>query len=667
MEAWLHQVSLSFPAITSLVSIGKSYNNKDIWCLELSDNPGTDEEEPGVFFMGLHHAREWPTMEICIYLIETLTAGYGINQTISAILNNRRIWIVPCVNPDGFIYDHDENAGVVWWRKNRHFFEEFDTYGVDLNRNYAGACNGNPLGMWGSTGMSHDPISEVYCGTSPFSEVETQAIRRMFLENDICATISWHTSGELVMWPWGYTLQEVAPDHAYLAEVGRAIASRIATQDGLRTYTPSQSAGLYPTTGDTIDWAYGYYHYVIGKPLLAYTIEACQSFHPEDQVLNQVCKENVEGAIYLLQEVENIGTRMIPRVLPPLMHDITIEPNGSFIVSWEQSNPQANATVYQLEELSNLIVYTDTCEIDNDVWLFDGFSTTDETAFSDTLSYTSGRQNNAVSSMTSRYPIYIEEGMKLSFQCFYDIEENNDVACIEVSRDGRFYDILDIFTGSSSDWILKTYDLQMYNGQSIFLRFRYATDAHTIGKGFFVDDVSPVSNYLNVNTLSESLFSQSFAIPSRPDGIYYYQVKGYNDAQGWSDNSVLMKVEVNITNNHPPNPPKLSGVERGKSGESYEYTIVSSDIDKDTLYYYIVWGDGSSDEWLGPFDSDETITVEHSWKKQGDFVIKVRAKDSHQCMGEWSTFPVTMPKQSRNIDTLFKSLSLSRILSLFSF
>jgi len=313
MEQILNGINNNYSDITRLFSIGSSYEGRNIWCLEISDNPGIDEGEPGVLFTGVHHAREWPTMEICLNVADELTSNYGFDDNITNIVNNRRIWIVVCVNPDGYYYDHDLNNGNRWWRKNRFYFPEFGTYGVDdlnngnrwwrknrfyfpefgtygvdLNRNYAGSCNGDDLGMWGSTGMSHNPTNELFCGINQFTESESQAIRDLIIENDICANVQ-------------------APDDYYLTEVGTEIATRITTQDGDGIYTPTQASGLYPTTGDTVDWVYGYGHYVLGRQIFPFTIEACESFHPSPDVLEQVCDENYEGALYLLQEAENIA------------------------------------------------------------------------------------------------------------------------------------------------------------------------------------------------------------------------------------------------------------------------------------------------------------------------------------------------------------------------
>ena len=180
MEDFLVNISINYPDITNLFSLGKSYQNRDIWCLEISDNPGMDENEPGVLFTGLHHAREWPTLEICLYIIENLTENYSIDSEITSLIDNRRLWVIPCVNPDGYYYDHDLGND---WRKNRHYFSEFDTWGVDLNRNYGGSSNGDPWAAWGSLGDgsgSHHPSSSLFCGPSPISENETTIVKNLF-------------------------------------------------------------------------------------------------------------------------------------------------------------------------------------------------------------------------------------------------------------------------------------------------------------------------------------------------------------------------------------------------------------------------------------------------------------------------------------------------------
>ena len=78
---------------------------------------------------------------------------------------------------------------------------------------------------------------------------------------------------------------------------------------------------------------------------------------------------------------------------------------------------------------------------------------------------------------------------------------------------------------------------------------------------------------------------------------------------------------------------------------SYSYTFTAQDPESDEIYYYISWGDETNDGWLGPYPSDTTLTLNHTWTEEGEYVIKARAKDTNDNMGEWSTLQISMPYQ----------------------
>jgi hypothetical protein len=641
MENILQDIANDYPDITDLYSIGTTYENRDIWCLEISDNPGEDEGEPGVFFMGLHHAREWPTVEICLYLIDQLTSEYGYNSQITDAVNNNRIWVVTCVNPDGYYYCHDQSHD---WRKNRRPVP--GGIGIDLNRNYAGSSNGDAWGAWGSVGpasISNNPSSELYCGPSPFSEAETQAIRDMFLENDIHASISWHTHGQLVLWPWAYSYDQ-APDYNYLMQVAQDIASEITKQSGSGTYLPQQGAHLYPTTGDTTDWVYGYGHYNLGRPTFVYTIEACADFHPSESYLDQIVKENFDGALVLLDEAENIRDTVTSRVLPPIINDMDLDEDGDYTVSWEQQNPVADASKFQLDELIGPNIEIDDAESGSGYWNLEGFSISTSRYHSSTHSYKSGVGNNQVHSMVTVDPIPITDGMNLDFWCWYDIEFDYDKAFVEVSLDGRSFDVIDTFTGTSAGWEHKQYPLDDYINKSIFIRIRHTTDDYTLEEGIYIDDVSPVVNWDYITTLSDTITNGFYNITDKQDGIYYYRVKGYNSEHEWADFSTLEKIFVEILSNDPPNIPTIDGPTNGKSGQEYDYKISAIDPDENDVYFYIQWGDGDTVEWTGPYSSGEEITLSHSWDSIGTYTIKVKAKDNYDAESSWAELTVKMPK-----------------------
>jgi carboxypeptidase T len=543
IQTILQGIATNHSDIAKLYSIGTTYEGRDIWCLEISDNPGVDEGEPGVFYMGLHHAREWPGAEICLYIANNLTAGYGVNSTITNWVNNRRIWIVPVVNADGYYYCHDQGID---WRKNRHYFSQYGTYGVDNNRNYDGSSDGNPSGAWGavtSWAISHEPDNECYDGPGPTSEAEDQAVASIFANNNISASITFHTYGEDVMWPWGYT-DGVTPDNTYLTSVGQQIASRIHVQGGGSTYNPHQSVGLYPTVSDTIDYAYGYSHYVQGRADFVYCIEACNEFEPPASALNQICYENSKGAYYLLNEAQNIRDTVVPRVIPPVIAQMANDSDGNYRVSWTLQNQGANPDFFQLSEMKNLSLKTDDAESGSGFWKLDGFSLTTSKFHSGSHSYKSTSGDYQVSAMTTQTPLFVTKGMTLSFWCWYQVTQNADYGYIEVSTNGRTYTLLGSFTGSSGGWVNKQYSLDNFTGKSVFIRFRYCTDAYGHSDVFYVDDISPMAHFNSTAILSSTITNTYYDITGQPLGTYYYCVRGHNTARGWCDNSTLQIINV---------------------------------------------------------------------------------------------------------------------------
>ena len=113
--------------------------------------------------------------------------------------------------------------------------------------------------------------------------------------------------------------------------------------------------------------------------------------------------------------------------------------------------------------------------------------------------------------------------------------------------------------------------------------------------------------------------------------------------------SVGSEEELNL----PPSAPSINGPVTGNAGTTYSYTFVSEDPEGYDLFYQIDWGDGTFDDWFGPYASNDLITKEHSWKNQGNYTIKARAKDEFDIIGEWGTLVVTMPRINSYNDHLF--------------
>lgn len=279
-------IAQTHPEIAKVFDIGDSWEkangvaDRDILALKISDNVAVDEDEPEVLIVALHHAREWPTVEIALAIAENLTSAYGSDARTSWLVDNREIWIVPVVNPDGLDYSMTMDDT---WRKNRDMNND-GTYGVDLNRNYNGSENGDPGGAWGGAGSSNDTSSEIYCGEGPFSEPETQAIRDLVLNRSFQIALDYHSYGDWVMWPWGYADVQT-PDDGDIVRIG----DQLATSNG---YYASQSVFMYPTTGDSLDWLYG------AADVYPFCLEVGTEFHPKlIGAVSGIVHENIPPAL----------------------------------------------------------------------------------------------------------------------------------------------------------------------------------------------------------------------------------------------------------------------------------------------------------------------------------------------------------------------------------
>jgi len=146
--------------------------------------------------------------------------------------------------------------------------------------------------------------------------------------------------------------------------------------------------------------------------------------------------------------------------------------------------------------------------------------------------------------MKSVYPYRVEAGDSLTYWCWYDTEPLWDYAFVEVSTDGRVWDLLASYTGSQMSWQRKAHSLADYEGQWIFIQFRYITDDYIEETGIYVDDIQPVTDFGSETTLSSNITDTFYDITGMQEGTYYYRVKGYNSARGWGDFSQIEDVEV---------------------------------------------------------------------------------------------------------------------------
>jgi len=252
-----HLVELSedYPNVVSeLQYLGESYEGRPIYAVKLSDNPNSDENEPEVLYTGLHHAREPMSYMNLFYYMYWLVENYNIEDEATALLNNREMWFIPMVNPDGLVYNQGINLnGGGMQRKNHRNTcssndDQYDWDGIDLNRNYSYQW------AFDDEGSSPDLCSQTYRGSAPFSEPETQIIRDFVEDHDFPIVLNYHSYGNLLIHPLGYIagLLPPEPDLSIFREFG----DEMTMYNNYLMGTGIETVG-YTVNGEACDWMYG--------------------------------------------------------------------------------------------------------------------------------------------------------------------------------------------------------------------------------------------------------------------------------------------------------------------------------------------------------------------------------------------------------------------------
>jgi len=222
-RAFLHEIANNYPSIIFLDSIGASVEVRGLWALKISDNPTADEDEPCFLVEGCIHGNEHHSLEVCLFFIQYLVENYGIDTEITYWIDNREIWVVPLVNPDG----HERNV-------------RCNANNVDLNRNFGY--------WWGFTASSY--------GTSSFSEPEAQAIRDLAIAIKPYGSLAFHTSGRVILYAWAYISEPKTPDDLLFIETANEMVDSINTVDPQIQYYDRRSGTWYWHGGEHNDWMY---------------------------------------------------------------------------------------------------------------------------------------------------------------------------------------------------------------------------------------------------------------------------------------------------------------------------------------------------------------------------------------------------------------------------
>ncbi len=465
------------------VSTFETFENRPIYHVKISNNPGSDDGDPYVLYSAIHHAREPASLSQTIYYMWYLLENYGTSEEITYLVDNTQMLFVPVVNPDGYIRNEVTNpGGGGMWRKNRRNNGGGD-YGVDNNRNYSYG--------WNTTGVSNDPGNDTYPGTAAFSEAENQAMKWLNEEYNIKLAFNAHTYGNTLLYPIGTTSAEFADHHDYFGDIAGHMCSH-------NNYFPQKSSGLYPASGDSDDYMYKVDIGVGAKDtVFAITPEIGSSedyFWPVSTRIEPICKEmlfanlvlsHLAGiyAIVLDTDPNTINDASgdfnhyikrlglddgsitvsinpitgIETVGSPVVYDLSIREtaNGTISYTIEAGFPLGDEIVYELltdngswirRDTIRKIYGTPTTQFIDDAtansnWTGD-WNTTGETYVSPSQSFTDSPGSNYSADVFADYNLIQDVDLTdatsamVRFYAKWEIETDWDYAAFEVSTDG---------------------------------------------------------------------------------------------------------------------------------------------------------------------------------------------------------------------------------------
>ena len=558
--AVLDSMRLAYPKLISAkAEIGgpKTHENRPIYWFRISDNPDTEEKsEPQVLYTALHHAREPASVSQLIYYMWYLLENYDTNPEIKYLVNNTELYFVPCVNPDGYIYNETTNPnGGGLWRKNRRKNAD-GSFGVDLNRNYGF--------HWAEddNGSSPTTTANTYRGPSAFSEPETRAIKKFCEAHTFLTAYNYHTYGNLLIYPWGYLDAVASLDLVEQAEL-------LVSESKFLAGTGSETVG-YEVNGCSDDWMYG--DTTIKKQITSFTPEVSEGsfWAPAAEILG-VCESTLRSNLDLAWLTHNyvVASEKSPQYISNKSENLSLSlkryglVSGTVSVQVKSLSPNAstsgsvqffnlkkfeakdvsipytiNNTIQNFESIKFLVsinnadvVITDTIKkvyVGMGKGFEDNASTLNNwlpnTAWNTTpLDYKTaptsiadspiGNYANNASTQLSLKNAIDTKGAKRGVLQFYgkwDIEKSYDYVQVQASTDNSNFTALcgnytsnggkdqikdaPIYDGKQSVWVSEAMDLSAFIGDKLWLRFVLQSDGASTFDGFYFDDLKVVTD-----------------------------------------------------------------------------------------------------------------------------------------------------------------------------
>jgi hypothetical protein len=198
-DSIMQSFSKNYTSLCHLDTIGKSINGRLILALKISDNAGTDENEPEVFYSSTIHGDELAGYVLMLRLADYLLKNYNLNNRVKNLVDNLEIWINPLANPDGTYTSGNTITSPTRYNAN----------GYDLNRNFP-----DPL----------DPNTT--------KQNETLDMMKFMRKHKFVLSANFHSGSEVVNYPWDRWLSKIHADDSWFNSISRAYADTVHIYSG---------------------------------------------------------------------------------------------------------------------------------------------------------------------------------------------------------------------------------------------------------------------------------------------------------------------------------------------------------------------------------------------------------------------------------------------------
>ena len=297
LTEFLVNISNTYPSITNLISIGQSVQGRELWVLEISDNPGVNEVEPEFRYIANMHGDETVGREMSVYLIDWLCSNYGVSERATNLINNTSIHIMPSMNPDGFELGQRNNAN-----------------DVDLNRDFPD--------------QFQDPNNNVN-GRQP----ETRSVMQWSEQHNFILSANMHTGALVVNYPFdgpNSGSYSACPDDDIFVDLALTYSEN---HQDMYTESPfsqgiTNGAQWYALFGGLQDWSY------VWTKAFDVTLEQNEVKWPNQNLLPELWDENREAMISYIERVHGPSVKGVVIDADsglPVPCSITVEGNENVI------------------------------------------------------------------------------------------------------------------------------------------------------------------------------------------------------------------------------------------------------------------------------------------------------------------------------------------------